>query len=324
MTPQTVVVTGAGGYLGRELVRQLAVMGKNVLALTRSSVVPVHPRVLAVRTDIRDDAALFEAFRGADAVFHLAAYAHDLRSVDDSADQQAITLGGTVSALSAAQRAQTGHFIYASSLAVHGPVGSLGVDETHECRPVTPYGRAKLSAEVAVREFSLRTGAFAACIRPAMIYGVGCPGNLPRMIRGVKRGTFPPIPEFGNFRSMIWVGDVAAAMIRAWQSNVAGGRPYILTDGQAYSTRRIYDEIRSAIGKTPVKISIPLGVFAGLALAGDLGGAVLRRRMPFDSAALDRVAGSAYFKSDRARLELGFHPTKALSDVLPAMVLTSQ
>ena len=314
-----VAVTGAGGFLGRALVARLAAEEIQVRAITRSGKLRI-PGVVVMRADVLDVPSLYPPFRGVDAVFHLVAHSHDLRSLDDTAMQQSVTLGSTIAALSAAERVGVGHFIFASSLAVHGPVGSARANEDYPCNPETPYGRAKLAAEMAVSDFATRTGAHAANIRPAMMYGVGCRGNLPRMIRAVRARTFPPIPEFGNRRSMVGVADVAEAMALAWKSDVHAGRPYIVTDGEGYSTRQLLDLIRDALGRRGHLMSMPTALFSVAARIGDLGGSLLGRRIVFDSEALDRLTGSAFFDSGRAERELEFAPTMTLRNALPAMI----
>jgi nucleoside-diphosphate-sugar epimerase len=316
---QRVAVTGAGGFLGSVLVRQLLADGVNVLAVSRRNL-PPELGVTALTADIRDSARLAAAFKGIDAIFHLAAHVHDLSSHDDSAQQQAITLGGTRAVLEAAERSGVRQVILASSLAVFGEVGCDLVNEEHPCRPTTPYGRAKLESEEALHRFTQRTGATGAAIRPAMMYGVPCPGNLPRMIRAVRSGWFPPIPEFGNRRSMVSVEDAATAFRLAWFVGAMGGRPYIVTDGHGYSTRHLYDLICRALGRETSALAIPRFVFWVAARMGDLGGRLRGQRLPFDSRALERLAGSAWFDSSRAQGELGFRPTASLPDLMPALV----
>jgi nucleoside-diphosphate-sugar epimerase len=140
------------------------------------------------------------------------------------------------------------------------------------------------------------------------------------MVRAVNAGWFPPIPEFGNRRSMVAVYDVASAMLLAWKANVRGGRPYIITDDRAYSTREIHDLIRQALGRPRSGLAIPRAVFSAAARVGDLGGRLLGRRVFFDSQALDRIAGSAHFDPTRARTDLGYRPTMTLADLMPALV----
>lgn len=314
-----VAVTGAGGFLGRHVVSRLSSLGVHVRAVTRQAGAQIgDAEVVKVRA-LRSD-ELRGAFSGADAVFHLAAHSHDLTSLDDTALQQAVTLGGTLAALDAAETAGVGAFIFASSVAVHGVTGSKCTDETMPARPVTPYGRAKLEAERSVGAFAERTGARAACIRPAVLYGVGARGNLPRMIRAVQKGLFPALPEFGNRRSMVSVEDTASVIVQAWRHNVRGGRAFIVTDGHGYSTRAMLDLIRAATGKSPVRLALPESALELLAKVGDIGGSVLRRRLAFDSVALERLRGWAWFDDTRAREELGYRPTRSLATALPEII----
>lgn len=319
MIEPTVAVTGASGFLGRALIARLIAENVSVRAVTRGAP-PGLPGVSVVRANVLSPGQLLGAFRGAEAVFHLAAHVHDVRSSDDTLQQQAITLGSTLAVLDAAEEVGVQHVILASSLAVFGPVGSVAANEEQECRPTTPYGRAKLQSEAAVVDFTRRTGRFGASIRPAMMYGVPCPGNLTRMIRAVSGGWFPRIPEFGNRRSMVAVSDAASAMLLAWRAKVQGGRAFNITDGRAYSTRQIYDMIRQALGHRRSGAGIPPSLFYAAARTGDMARAVLGRRVFFDTQTLDRLAGSAHFDSTRARTELGFTPTITLPDLMPSLV----
>lgn len=319
MAERLVAVTGATGFLGRALIPRLLAEGVAVRAVARRPGI-LPDGVDVMRADIRDAGQLAAAFRDVTVVFHLAAHVHDVRSADDTPQQHAVTLGGTLAVLEAAERTGVGQIILASSLAVFGEVGDETVDELRPCRPTSPYGRAKLAAEEALCAFTARTGALGAAIRPAMMYGVPCPGNLPRMIRSVHSGWFPLLPEFGNRRSMISVDDAAAAMVLAWRRRVAGGRPFIVTDGEAYSTRELHELILAALGRRSRFPSVPYGVLAAAARLGDLGGRMFGRRLPFDSQTLSRLAGSAHFDSSRARVELGFRPTTTLRASMPALV----
>jgi nucleoside-diphosphate-sugar epimerase len=119
---------------------------------------------------------------------------------------------------------------------------------------------------------------------------------------------------------MVSVGDAARAMMLAWRVSVRGGRPYIVTDGVAYSTHDLAEMIRRTLGRREPRVTIPRAAFTAAARVGDLGRALLGRRVFFDSQALDRLAGSAHFDSSRARQELGFVPSTTLADVMPALV----
>ena len=153
-----------------------------------------------------------------------------------------------------------------------------------------------------------------------MVYGPSTKGNLPRMIEAVKKGHFPPIPEFGNKRSMVHVEDVVQAAILAAEKPEAIGQTYLVTDGQPYSTRELYEWICQALDKPIPGWRIPEMVFRGLAKMGDVIGGVRGRRFMFDSDTLEKLAGSACYSSQKIEQELGFRAHHHLRESLQNII----
>ncbi len=115
------------------------------------------------------------------------------------------------------------------------------------------------------------------------------------MVEAVKHHRFPSMPEVGNRRSMVHVEDVVRAAILAATHPHAIGQIFIISDGQAYSTRQMCNErLRRALGMSVPSWSVPVEVLRGLARVGDVIGKVRRRRFLFDSDALDKLIGSAW------------------------------
>jgi nucleoside-diphosphate-sugar epimerase len=119
---------------------------------------------------------------------------------------------------------------------------------------------------------------------------------------------------------MVHVDDVVQAALLAAEIPEAAGQIYIVTDGQAYSTRQIYDWIRGALGKAPLNWQIPMTLLTFLAKTGDTIGHTVGRRFPFDSAALDKLTGSAWYSSAKIQRELGFRPRHSLQSSIPDIV----
>jgi len=219
--------------------------------------------------------------------------------------------------LEAAQRAGVKSFIYFSSVKAVGN-SDFEMDETYSADPDTPYGASKLAAEKLVLE-----GGYVphpVVIRPSMVYGNTEKGNLPKMIRAIEAGRFPPLPDIGTRRSMVHVEDVVQAAILATERSEAAGQTYIVTDGQAYSTRQIYEWICEALQKPIPGWSVPLVVLKGLGQAGDVIGKMQGKRFMFDSDALAKLAGSAYYSSEKIQNELGFKAGYHLKETLPEII----
>ncbi len=157
-------------------------------------------------------------------------------------------------------------------------------------------------------------------LRPALVYGPGVKGNLAALLRAIDHQRFPPVAETHNIRSMVSVQDVVAALLAAAVRSEAAGQVCILEDGEAYSTRRIYTAMATALGKPIPAWSLPASMLRGLGRVGDLGETLLRRSLPFNSTLAARLLDSACYRSVCVDAALGFKPQQRLEAVLPAMV----
>lgn len=246
--------------------------------------------------DIRTGDGLAVAFAGADAVVHLAARNHVLRerSKDPLSEYRRVNVDGTRNVLRAASVAGVKIFLHMSSVKAMGEGSAKVLNEEDDCRPSTPYGISKLESEEVVRAEADGTGLAAVIFRLPMVYGPGNKGNLPRMIRWADRGLPFPLVQPDNLRSIVYVGNVVAAVEAVLESPLAGSvapRTYIVKDDEDYSTRMIYSSICRELGKAPRFLPLPsaLGRIAG-AISGDFR----------------KVTSSFRVSSAKIREEIGF------------------
>lgn len=313
---QQILVSGAHGFIGIKLIQFLLQQGFRVRTLTRNA---TNDKTDNYSIDLIMDECPATLCANIDTIFHLAGKAHALAETrQDEAEYFQINTEGTRKLLEAAKQAGVQKFIYFSSVKAVGDSDTQPMDESVQTPAETPYGQSKYAAEQLV----LHGGyvPHSVVIRPSMVYGNTEKGNLPRMIQAIRRDMFPPLPETHNRRSMVHVDDVVQAAILAAEKPEAEGQIYIVTDGQAYSTRQIYDWIRSVLGKSSLNAAIPMGLLNVLAKSGDGIGQVLGRRFPFDSDALDKLTGSAWYSSAKIQRELGFNPKHTLQSSLPEIV----
>lgn len=317
------LVTGAGGFIGRHLVERLLRDGRTVRALVREAGRPGDwpAKVEVVAGDVRDPQAMKAAAAGCETVFHLAGKAHALTEVQgDEAAYRDVNAEGTRHVLEGAVAGGARRFVLFSSVKAMGEGGERCLDETFDGPPETPYGRSKLEAERLVGEIGKRAGLHVACLRFPLVYGPGNKGNLYKMIVAVDRGMFPPLPELGNRRSMVHVVDVVRAALLAADRAAANGRCYIVTDGHAYSTRQLYELICRALGKRVPGWHVPLWTLQAMGRAGDAIGRVRGKRFVFDSDALEKLTGSAWYSSEKIARELGYHPSVSFENALPDLI----
>jgi nucleoside-diphosphate-sugar epimerase len=210
--------------------------------------------------------------------------------------------------------------VFFSSVKAMGEEAPECRDESCTATPLTAYGRSKLAAEKLVFKYGQQGNLDVTCLRLPLVYGPGNKGNLFRMIAAIDRGFFPPLPSLQNRRSLVHVSNVVEAAVLASSSPAARGRCYIVTDERAYSTRELYELICRALGKRIPRWSVPVGLLAVLGRAGDMIGRTGRRQILFDSDALDKLIGSAWYSSERIARELGYRPLGSFEAALPGMI----
>lgn len=314
---QTALVTGANGFIGGELCRTLKAQNIHVRALIRREAAGSWDDIFLA--DLAVDEIPREAMKNVDIVFHLAGKVHALHEIGgDEIEYQRLNVEGTRKLIAAAKDARVKRFVFFSSVKAMGEGGNDCLVENIESRPGSPYGRSKLAAEQLVLH-----GDFIpepVVIRLSMVYGPSRYGNLPRMIKAVLKGRFPFFPEVGNKRSMVHLEDVIQAAILTGNHPDAVGQTYIITDGQEYSTRQILEWIYEVMERPVPQWQIPIGVLKLLARVGDGISRLRGRRFIFDSTALEKLIGSAWYSSDKINRELGFQAKNNLKDSLPGII----
>ncbi|MFZ1537625.1 MAG: NAD-dependent epimerase/dehydratase family protein [Chromatiaceae bacterium] len=324
-----VLVTGATGKMGRHLVQALLDVGARVTVLTRA---PDKARILwpgapvtCRAGDLGDAASLAAALVGIECVFHLASYSPgpDEADIYEAPAHWTVSAEGTRNLVGAALTFGIRKLVYLSSIKVMGDAAGAGprpADEQTTPLPDTLYGRAKLEGERQVLVLGGAGGLLTCVLRLPMVYGLARQGNIARMIDAVARHRFPPWPPIDNRRSAIHVDDaVRAALLAAWHPRAAG-QIFLVTDGEHYSTRWLYEQIRLALGLPLPRWTIPLWVLQFAASLGSLGERLTGRPMPLTRAGLSKLTGNAWFSSTKIRRELGFQTHHHLSAEIPLMV----
>jgi len=293
-----IVITGASGFIGSHLVTALTGADVEVACILEPGEKNPFVGVQTFAGDICTDRKLFDALSGAKAIVHLAARNHVLRetAINPLAEYRRVNVEGTRNVIRAAMKEGVGLFIHLSSVKAMGEGTGEILDETFPCLPSTPYGISKLESEEVIRAEVDGTGMAAVVFRLPMVYGPGNKGNLPKMIRWADRGLPFPLVRPDNLRSMVYVGNVVAAVRAVLEDNSSGGaapRTYIVKDDADFSTRMIYTSICRELGKVPRFLPLP-------AVLGRLAGAI--------SEDFRKVTSSFRVSSAKIREEIGFVP----------------
>jgi nucleoside-diphosphate-sugar epimerase len=304
--PKSVLVTGAGGFVGGHICRSLLEDGVIVRALVRSPDAAVPDGAAVYMTRGLDDLeALQRAIAGVEAVIHLAARVHQPRSAGDERSFHTVNVEGTRVLLGAAIAAGVRDFVFFSTVKVMGETTREPWNERTVPAPAGPYGATKLEAERLVRELATRHGIHAPVLRLPLVYGPGMKANALELFQAVDRGLPLPLGGIHNRRSLLFVGNLVAAL-RATLTSTAGDDTFFVSDAHDLSTTELVIAVATALQRRARLVTVPAPLLRGLGRAGDL----LSRVAPFPvtSLAVERLIGSLAVDSSKLSRQTGFAP----------------
>lgn len=252
MIGDLVAVTGATGFVGRNLVMHLRDQGYAVRALVRRGRALSGAEVIA--GDLESGEGLPELVRGARFVFHLGGR---VTAPSEAAFDRA-NVEGTRKLVKAVEQTGLERLIHVSSLAATGPSQrGRPIDETAEPGPVTIYGRSKLKAEAVLRESTAPW----VIARPCAVYGPYDRAFLDLYRSGSKLGIAPVIGDGRQELSMIHVQDLCEGLERLALSPFCAGGTYHLAHPEVVSQLELARTVGTAMGRKVHPIPVPIPAF---------------------------------------------------------------
>jgi nucleoside-diphosphate-sugar epimerase len=302
------LVTGANGFVGKALCAELLRQGETVRAAVRSANATVEDVEMAVVGSIDGDTDWADALRGADVVIHLAARVHVMKdtAVDPLAEFFKVNLYGTSNLAQQAACAGVKRLVYVSSVKVNGEqtTEAQPFAESEEPNPQDPYAISKWRAEQDLQRIAQETGLEVVIVRPPLVYGPGVKGNFISLLAAIDRGIPLPLAGANNVRSLVYVDNLADALIACATHPAAAGQTYLVSDGDDVSTAILVEKIARALGRNSRAFYFPLALLRAMAAA--LGRAER----------VDRLFGSLRVNDEKLRRELCWSPPYKLEQGL--------
>lgn len=314
-----VLVTGAGGFIGRAFALRLASAGTAVRAFARAGsdmTMLEQAGVEVVRGDIRERSMVLNAIRGCSHVMHLAAQKTQ-RGVAASAYHDT-NVTGTQHVIDACLQHGVARLVYVSTLGVHGFVTGGVLDESSPLRPNTPYRHTKLLGEQLVVHQHLLKGLPAVVARISSVVGPGAKGWLP-LARGIDSERITLIGGGSNYIDLVSLDDMLDGLTRCLITPDIDGRCYVLGAGAPVTMNTFSELIARAVCKTAPRRGPPLlpyrVVLRGLSL-------VYRRTSLHTQFGHSRevLVASKRTSSQRAMVELGYHPAPRIDSAVESMI----
>jgi dihydroflavonol-4-reductase len=304
----TVLVTGATGFIGSVLTRQLVDAGAGVRIFRRDTssldlLGDYAERVEHTVGDLTHARSLYDAMQGVDRVYHVAAKVSFAPGEEEALRR--VNADGTANVVNAALEAGVDRLVHTSSMAAFGrPTETDGViDETTEWQGAphrSAYARSKRRAELEVHR-GIAEGLDAVIANPSLVFGVGGPEtNTRRIVDAVRSGWLLVVPPGGT--NVVDVRDVAAGL-RAAMAKGETGRRYFL-GSENLSWKAFTTALAEAFGREPPRYTMPRSLLTvGGAVAE--GVATLTRTRPFLTRSTARTASRTYrYDNSRACTEL--------------------
>lgn len=254
--------------------------------------------------DQLDRQTIRAAVTGAYAIVHLAARVHVMRerAADPLAEFRRANVESTALLAEEATAAGVRHLVLASTVKAVGEANSVAWTEDSPPAPVDPYGTSKLEAERLVREVASSHCIGTTVLRFPLVYGPGVKGNMLRLFALVDRGVPLPFGSVANRRSLLYVGNLVAAVRSVLESPPVGAETFFASDGRDLSLPALIRMIGDALGKPARLVPIPPSL--------------LRWVLP--GAEADRLIGSLMVDGSRLSRMTGYRTPHSVEEGLRA------
>jgi dihydroflavonol-4-reductase len=299
------LVTGASGFIGSHLVRELVRRGWQIRILAHARVLDWPGECEVLQGDITEPASLREPLDQVDTVFHLAAALG--ASQLDRRGFARVNVSGTANLLSAARENGASRFVHFSSAGVLGRVAPDEIaDEETACLPQDTYDRTKLEAERLVLG-KAADGLSVVAVRPGWVYGPGDRRTF-KLIQAIARRRFVLVTKGRAWQTPVFVDDLVQGTLLCAE-RAPSGSLFHLAGPETLTVRQIVDTIAAASGTRVPRPTLPLFPVRVAAWKLDKAFRLLHREAPLTPGKLAFFIHPKPLSSLKAQRELGYAPT---------------
>jgi len=304
-----ILVTGATGFVGNALVKELANARRPVRACVRAGKAVMTDGISTVRIkgiDANQDWR--PALDGVSVIVHAAARVHVMNDTakDPLVEFRRVNVEGTLNLARQAAAAGVTRFVFISSIKVNGESTEYGRPFYAEDAPapIDPYGLSKLEAEIGLSEIGRESGMEIVVIRPPLVYGPGVKANFLSMMKILDRRVPLPLGAVHNARSLVSIGNLVSLIVVCIDHPAAANETFLASDGEDLSTTQLLMRMADALGRRARLIPVPMALLR-------LGAAVLGKPN-----VAQRLCGSLQVDISKTRKLLAWNPPFSVDEGL--------
>lgn len=275
-----IIITGAAGFVGKNLTQYLTHKSDKVLSLSIRS-------------------GDYQLDNTADAIIHLAGKAHDTKNTSEESDYYQINTELTKVLFDKFLQSDIKDFIFFSSVKAAADSVEGTLTEDSKANPQTAYGKSKLKAETYLLSKQLPSNKRLIIIRPCMIHGEGNKGNLNLLYKVIKFGIPWVLADYDNRRSFISIDNLNYVVYEILNHPEIPSGIYNTADDKPMSTNALITLIAESINKKPRLLKIPKFVINQMAKIGD------KAHLPLNTERLQKLTESYVVSNQKIKQSLG-------------------
>lgn len=257
-----ILVTGANGFIGQALVKNILQTKHNVIACVRQSVKPTLDCEYRFIENLDSKTDWEQILKGIDVVVHCAGKASVSKDHknEPSKSLKEINTAATLNLAKQAVDMGIQRFIFLSSIKVNGEYSLPNQPFTPEVTtpPSDPYGYSKYKAELGLKEIANNSTMDYIIIRPTLVYGENVKGNFHSLMKWTYKGV--PLPIGGikkNLRSLVYVDNLVDFIVTCIEHKNAKNEVFLISDDDDISTASLLEEISKGLGVKNKAVNIP-------------------------------------------------------------------
>jgi len=304
------LITGATGFIGPYLIKELISLGHSCRCLVRydsNTKVLEGQGVELIKGDVTRAETLNRIADGIDCVIHMATLGHMSNYTVTESMFEHVNVQGSINVMHEAIRAGVGRFIHCSTVAAMGICSEVPATEKSKCNPHHSYGRSKLKAEREVLSMVADQGLPAVIVRFSMVYGQGDWRDMLKLTRMAKKSLFPKVGKRSKLTPLIHVKDAVRGLLLAAEKGRAG-EIYLITNRQSEPFDRIINIIQETLKVSKVPLHVPEWVALSIASMVEKFFLLLGKAPPVSRKNIESTLADRVFSIEKAQRELGFNP----------------